>query len=116
MDSGNWEPKKLSRLNMLMSGMNLLQWWKVLHVKGGEGLFNRRTHLLCEEVLSNTNKKKRHKENNLAVLTFPYEWAIPEISSQCELRWTESGDITLQCPYLAQKARPSFSTNCANHT
>jgi hypothetical protein len=55
MDGGNWEPKKCSRLNMLMSGMSLLQWWKVLHVNGGEGLFNQRTHLLCEEVLSNTN-------------------------------------------------------------
>jgi len=40
MDSGNWEPKKLSRLNMLMSGISLLQWWKVLHVNGGEDLFN----------------------------------------------------------------------------
>jgi hypothetical protein len=40
MDGGNWEPKKWSRLNMLMSGMSLLQWWKVLHVNGGEGLFN----------------------------------------------------------------------------
>jgi hypothetical protein len=69
MNGGNWEPKKLSRLNMLMSGMSLFQWWKVLHVNGAEGLFNPRTHLLCEEVLSNTNKKKTQKKQPCS--TFP---------------------------------------------
>jgi hypothetical protein len=72
MDGGNWEPKKLSRLDMLKSGISLLQWWKVLHVNAGVDLFNRRTHLLCEEeVLSNTNKKNDTKKTTLQYFTFP---------------------------------------------
>jgi hypothetical protein len=92
MDGGNWEPKKLSRLNMLMSGISLLQWWKVLHVNGGEDLFNQRTHLLCEEMLSNTNKKKTQRKQPCSTLlsprSGPFQKLVLNVSSGGLILWT----------------------------